>query len=165
VVLIGKSDDDTKLLVERINSSKIKILDSIWDDNLRANGEVLAVETNKAISYISNDTDWCFYIQADEVIHEKYLPVIKSSMLKYLDDDRVDGLLFKYLHFFGNYDYIATSMNWYNNEIRIFKNHRNVYSYKDAQGFRKLINQKLFVKRLMLLYITMDGSETLQKCS
>ena len=67
-------------------------------------------------------------------------------MLKYKDDKSVDGLLFKYLHFYGSYDYVGTSNNWYSNEIRIVKNDKNIYSYKDAQGFRKGNNEKLSVK-------------------
>ena len=29
-------------------------------------------ETNKAFKAISKDSDWAFYIQADEIVHEKY---------------------------------------------------------------------------------------------
>jgi hypothetical protein len=55
-------------------------------------------------------------------------------------------LLLNYRHFYGSYDYIATSSHWYKNEIRIIKNNVNIYSYKDAQGFRKGDNEKLNVK-------------------
>ncbi|HEV8513551.1 MAG TPA: glycosyltransferase family 2 protein, partial [Cyclobacteriaceae bacterium] len=58
----------------------------------------------------------------------------------------VDGLLFHYKHFFGSYDYVAESWNWYRREIRIIKNNRNIFSYRDAQGFRKRPNEKLNVK-------------------
>jgi hypothetical protein len=58
----------------------------------------------------------------------------------------VDGLLFKYRHFFGSYEYIATQAEWYRNEIRIIKNNKSIYSFKDAQGFRKTSNKKLNVK-------------------
>ena len=50
--------------------------------------------------HISKDTDWCFYIQGDEVIHEKYLPSIKEAMSKHQNQENVDGLLFNYLHFY-----------------------------------------------------------------
>ncbi len=148
VIAIGNSSDDTIGLIQSINSPKIKIIETIWDDSLREGGRVLAEETNKAIAAISPDSDWCFYIQGDEVIHEKYHQKIKNAMEKWNEDATVDGLLFKYLHFYGSYDYVGMSPRWYRHEIRLFKNHRNVYSYRDAQGFRKADNLKLKVKEI-----------------
>lgn len=145
VVAVGKSEDDTLELIRSINSPKIKIIETIWDETLRIGGKVLADETNKAFAAISKDSDWAFYIQGDEVIHEKYLPVIKEGMQKYLDDKNVEGLLFKYTHFYGSYDYVGDSRRWYRREIRVIRNDKNISSYKDAQGFRKNDN-KLNVK-------------------
>ncbi len=148
VIAVGKSDDDTLGLVKNIDNTKIRTVDTIWDESLREGGRVLALETDKALDAIDDNTDWAFYIQGDEVVHEKYLPTIYEAMLKYKDDDRVDGLLFKYLHFYGSFDYVGASSNWYKNEIRVIKNNKSVYSYKDAQGFRKAGNQKLNVKTI-----------------
>ncbi|MCE3281297.1 MAG: glycosyl transferase, partial [Chitinophagaceae bacterium] len=78
--------------------------------------------------------------------HEKYIAPVKQAMVQYKDDDRVDGLLFKYLHFYGSYDYLGNSSNWYRHEIRVIRNKKNIYSYRDAQGFRKNDNEKLDVK-------------------
>ena len=66
-------------------------------------------------------------------------------MEEHLTDKEVDGLLFKYLHFYGSYDYVGDSFSWYPNEIRVIRNDKSIYSYKDAQGFRKGDNQKLKV--------------------
>lgn len=74
VVAVGNSEDDTLGLIKSINSPKIKIIETIWDDSLREGGRVLAVETDKALAAVSPDVDWCFYIQGDEVVHEQYLP-------------------------------------------------------------------------------------------
>lgn len=145
VVAVGNSDDGTKEAVKAIDP-KIRIVETIWDDRLREGGKVLAVETNKAFQAIANDSDWCFYIQGDEVIHEKYLPAVKKAMLKYKDNKKVDGLLLDYLHFYGSYDYIGAANHWYRKEIRVIKNNKNIYSYRDAQGFRKDDNKKLNVK-------------------
>lgn len=145
-VAIGKSDDETEALIRAIHPEKIKILKTLWDENLKEGGKVLAVETNKAFQSIPNFYDWCFYIQGDEAVHEKYLPVIKQALIEHKANKKVDGLLFKYLHFFGSYDYIGNSGSWYNNEIRIIRNNKKIYSYKDAQGFRKNNNEKLNVK-------------------
>jgi hypothetical protein len=146
VVAVGNSGDDTLQLIKNINSPKIKIIETVWDDHLRQGGQVLAIETNKAFDAISADTDWCFYIQSDECVHEKHLPAIKEAMLKYKDDKKVDGLLFNYVHFYGSYNYVGNSQRWYRKEIRIIRNDKNIRSYKDAQGFRKTDNSKLNVK-------------------
>ncbi len=147
IVAVGKSEDETLQLIRSINSSKIKIIETVWDESLREGGKVLADETNKAFSAISKDSDWAFYVQGDEVIHEKYLPNIKKAMEQYKDDKHVDGLLFRYTHFFGSYDFIADSRRWYRREIRIIKNDKSISSYLDAQGFRKN-GQKLNVKQI-----------------
>lgn len=146
VVAVGNSEDDTLQLIRNINSPKIRIIETVWDDSLRQGGQVLAIETNKAFDAISADTDWCFYIQSDECVHEKHLPSIKEVMLKYRDDQQVDGLLFNYVHFYGSYGYVGNSRRWYRKEIRIIKNDKTIRSYKDAQGFRKTDNSKLKVK-------------------
>jgi glycosyltransferase involved in cell wall biosynthesis len=147
VVCVGKSDDNTLALIENIPSDKIRIVHSVGDDSLRKNGRVLAVETDKAFDAVSADADWAFYIQGDEVVHEKYLPVIKQAMEQYKDDHTVEGLLFKYIHFYGSYDYVGDSRTWYRHEIRIIRNNKKVRSYRDAQGFRK-DGKKLRVKEI-----------------
>lgn len=145
IVAVGNSEDDTLGLIQAIDPSKIRIIETIWDDSLRENGAVLAVETNKAFQAIESDSDWAFYIQGDEVIHEQYLPIIKSAMERFKDDKKVDGLLFHYRHFYGSYDYVGASNSWYKDEIRVIKNDKSIYSFKDAQGFRKGDNEKLNV--------------------
>lgn len=148
VVAVGKSDDNTLQLIAAIDPQKIRIVETVWDDSLRTGGKVLADETNKAFAAIGSDTDWCFYIQGDEVVHEQYHDEIRKGMQQWKDDKRVDGLLFKYLHFYGSYDYVGSSTRWYPYEIRIIRNDKNIYSYQDAQGFRKGDNEKLNVKLL-----------------
>lgn len=145
IVSVGDSDDGTLELIQSINSPKIKIIRSVWDNSLREGGKVLAVETNKAFDAVAADSDWAFYIQADEVVHEKYHPEIKAQMQRWKDHKEVEGLLFKYLHFYGTYDFLGDSRKWYRNEIRIIRNDKQIRSYKDAQGFRKN-DQKLKVK-------------------
>jgi hypothetical protein len=147
-VALGKSDDETEALIKSIHPEKIKVIKTLWDENLKEGGKVLAVETNKAFRVIPAFYDWCFYIQGDEAIHEKYLPAVKQAMLDFKNNKNVDGLLFKYLHFYGSYDYVGNSSTWYNNEIRVIKNNKKIYSYKDAQGFRKNKNEKLNVKSI-----------------
>lgn len=148
LVAVGDSEDETLLLIKNINSTKIKIIETVWDDSLREGGQVLAIETNKAFDAVCTDTDWCFYIQSDECVHEKYLDSIKQAMLQYKDDEQIDGLLFNYTHFYGTYQYVGNSRRWYRKEIRVIKNNKNIRSYKDAQGFRKTDGSKLQVKQI-----------------
>ncbi len=145
VVAVGNSDDETEQLIKDINSPKIKILNTVWDEGIRDGGAVFAKETDKAFRAISPDADWAFYIQGDECVHEKYLPVIKKEMAANLNDSRVEGLLFKYLHFYGSYDFYGHSRRWYRREIRIVRNNPAIHSYRDAQGFR-WNNRKINVK-------------------
>ena len=145
IVSVGESEDETENLIRSIASPKIKIVHSVWDMQLRKGGQVLAVETDKALQHISADADWAFYIQADEIVHEKFHPVILETARRYKDDERVEGLLFRYLHFYGTYQYTGDSRRWYSHEIRIIRNNKSIHSYKDAQGFRKA-GQKLQVK-------------------
>ncbi len=147
IVLIGDSSDNTVDLIKSISSDKIKIHHSVWDKSLRKGGEVLAVETNKAFQLINPDSTWAFYIQADEAVHEKDHAAILEACRKYKDDTRVQGLLFKYIHFYGTYDYVGDSRKWYRNEVRIIRNDKAISSYKDAQGFR-VGEKKLRVKEI-----------------
>jgi hypothetical protein len=114
---------------------------------LRKGGQVLAVETDKAMDLIGPGFDWAFYIQADEVIHEKYHPAILEAMKRWKNDTQVEGLLFDYVHFYGDYNYIGDSRKWYRAEIRIVRPNIGIHSWKDAQGFRKE-NRKLKVRKI-----------------
>jgi len=145
IVLVGDSTDDTLALIQSIRDPKIKIHHSVWDTSLRSGGSVLAVETNKAFELIDPDSTWAFYIQGDEVVHEKYHQPIREACEKYKYDIKVQGLLFTYLHFYGTYNYVGDSRTWYDHEVRIIRNNKSIRAYKDAQGFR-VGDAKLWVK-------------------
>ena len=147
VVAVGQSEDDTLKLIQSIDSQKIRIIETVWDDTIRESGAVLAVETNKAFDAVGDDADWCIYIQGDECLHENFLPTVKIAMERWQNDANTEGLLFKYRHFYGSYDYIGTSRLWYRNEVRIIRNDKQIRSYRDAQGFRKN-GQKLKVRQM-----------------
>ncbi|MBI2619749.1 MAG: glycosyltransferase family 2 protein [Ignavibacteriales bacterium] len=134
VVAVGAADDDTIDRLRTIRSPKIKIIETVWDDSMRTGGAVLAQQTNIALSRVTGD--WAFYLQADEVVHENDLPVITSALDRHHDNEKVEGLLFSYKHFYGSYRYVGTSRRWYRHEIRIVRNGIGVQSWGDAQGFR-----------------------------
>ncbi len=147
IVLVGDCSDDTLALMESIGDPKIKIHHSVWDATLRSGGSALADETNKAFQLINPASDWAFYIQGDEVVHEQYHHAIRQACTQFKTEKRVEGLLFKYLHFYGTYDYVGDSRKWYSHEVRIIRNDKTISAYKDAQGFRRG-EQKLNVKAI-----------------
>ncbi len=137
VVAVGKSDDNTRRMIEKIAPTKITITDTVWNDDLKKGGVVYAAETDKALDAVPDEFDWCFYIQGDEAVHEEYLPAIQKAMQQNLLRNEVEGLLFGYKHFYGTYDYVGDSRKWYRREIRVIRNDKKIRSYRDAQGFRK----------------------------
>lgn len=137
VVALGRSEDQTEELLRGISGDKIRIIPSEWDETLTHGGEVYACETNKAFDAIPVEFDWCFYIQGDEVLHENDLPKVKAAMERWADDREVEGLLFDYLHFYGNFDHVGDSRHWYRREVRVIRNDKSIRSYRDAQGFRR----------------------------
>jgi hypothetical protein len=137
LVLLGDSIDNTEELIRSIASPKIRIEHSVWNPHLRSGGEVLAEETNKAFQLIDPLADWAFYIQGDEVVHEKGHASILEACRKYQYDHRVEVLVFPYMHFYASYDYVGDSRRWYSMEGRIIRNDKSITAYRDAQGFRR----------------------------
>jgi len=143
VVAVGRGEDSTRKKIDELKSPKIQIIDTVWDESQMIDGRVLANETSKALRKCRGQ--WCLYLQADEVLHEnEYDEVLKTLEIGRRHPD-VDGILFPYHHFYGNYITVNRNPKTYRNEIRIIRNHANIYSFKDAQGFRKGNDQKLKV--------------------
>ena len=138
VVALGKSDEDDRAReeIESIGSDKIRIIDTVWDLEKYPNGMENAHQTDIAKKHCTGD--WLFYLQADEVIHDKFLPIIKKRCEELLDDKEVEGLLFRYKHFWGDYDHYHFSHHWYKNEIRIVRNNPEIHSWESAQSFRRI---------------------------
>ena len=148
IIALGKGDqeDRTEEIIRSINSPKIKIYHRIWSEESFHESKILAEETNFALSKCTGD--WCFYLQADEVIHEDDLPVIYQALKNDAHPGHIDGLLFNYHHFWGDYNHHLPFHGWYKNEIRIIRNHRNIQSIKDAQSFRHSDGKKLNVRKI-----------------
>jgi hypothetical protein len=91
VIAVGKGADGTAELIESIDSDKIRIIHTEWDPRLFVRGAINAQQTNVALDECTGD--WAFYVQADEVVHEKYLPVVRESMEDNLGRAEVEGLL------------------------------------------------------------------------
>ena len=140
VVVLGDSDSDDRTREEilSIGSGKIRIIDTVWDIEKFPRGMEHAHQTDIAREHCTGD--WLFYLQSDEVIHEKYLPVIQQRCDELLDDRNIEGLLFNYIHFWGDYDHFQESHCWYRKEIRIIRNDPDIHSWESAQSFRRIPN-------------------------
>ncbi|MDE3236837.1 MAG: hypothetical protein KGO81_12855 [Bacteroidota bacterium] len=136
IVALGNCDegDRTEEIIRSIGSEKVKIFHRVWDESKFKNGFILRDETTFALQQCTGD--WCIYLQADELMHEKDHALIKQYCQRFLEDKEVHGFLCRYQHFFGDYNHYAKSHAWYANEIRIVKNHMGIESYWDAQSFR-----------------------------
>lgn len=134
VVNVGQSEDDTLDLVRSIDDSRLRILRSVWDESSREGGRILKEQTDIALAECRGD--WIFYIQADEVMHEKFLDSVRRRMETMEPVHKVEGLLFDFVHFYSSYRLIQGPGRWYRREIRIIRNGRGISSYRDAQGFR-----------------------------
>lgn len=136
VIAIGKGDKDdrTREMVAALTDPKVRIIDTEWDEKWFKGGMINSIQTDIAMQACSGD--WLFYLQADEVVHERYLPVIKERCEKLLNDNRVEGLLFNYRHFWGDYQHYQGGHGWYPHEIRIVRNVSKIHSYQSAQSFR-----------------------------
>lgn len=136
IIAIGKGDEDdpTRDWVESIKDPKIRIIDTIWEEKYFKRGIINSIQTDIAMKECTGD--WLFYLQADEVVHEKYLPSILQRCEQLINDNRVEGLLFEYKHFWGDYQHYQSGHGWYPHEIRIVRNLPYIHSYQSAQSFR-----------------------------
>lgn len=133
IVNVGKSHDNTLALVKSLNDSKIRIIETVWDPKGRK--DELACQTNVALKECKGD--WAFYVQSDELIHENDLGRLKKMMEKYLHDENVDTLRFKWLHFYGSYYRYRIDGGWFQKQDRIIRNNGTVESMGDAWGFHR----------------------------
>ncbi len=125
VINVGQSEDNTLELIHSIKDKKIRIIESKWSDCMRDRGYVYGQQ--KMIAQYNCIGDWAFYIEGDEIYHEKDLEQIKKSMEVHLQDSNVEALIFNFNHFYGNANSILNSPGWYRSEARIIKN--SVRSY------------------------------------
>jgi hypothetical protein len=134
VVNVGRSEDETRDLVAAIGDPRIRILDTEWDFTKR--NFMLSIETQRAMDACR--APWGIYIQADEVLHERGAAILKAKVSEWDRDERVEGLLVDYLHFYGGFDTVATSRRWYRREVRCVRlgQGRGIRPYQGAQGFR-----------------------------
>jgi len=126
VINVGQSEDDTLSMIKSLDNSKIRIIESIWNSSMKDRGYVYGQQ--KMIAQFNCSGDWAFYIEGDEVYHEKDLEKIRESMELHLNDSNVEALIFDFYHFYGNTNSILNSPGWYRSEARIIKNSIRSYA-------------------------------------
>lgn len=134
VVNVGRSEDDTLALVRSIADPRVRIIETEWDMSRR--NTVLGLETQRAMQACAHP--WGVYIQADEVLHERGAAELAQAIQRYDSDSRVEGLLVRYIHFYGGFDTVATHRRWYRREVRAVRlaPELDIRPYQGAQGFR-----------------------------
>ena len=137
IIAVGESSDGdkTREKIAEIGDPKVKIIDTVWEEKYFKKGIINSIQTDIAMKQCTGD--WLFYLQADEVVHEKYLPNIVKRCEQLLNDKDIEGLLFRYKHFWGDYLHYQNGHGWYPDEIRIVRNLPEIHSWQSAQSFRK----------------------------
>jgi hypothetical protein len=124
VIALGPSPDGTEEKLRAIGDDKIRILHTQWNEKMRSNYSIkgFVYGQQKSIALFNCTGDWAFYLEGDELVHEEDLPKIRAAMEKHLDDERVEALVFDYIHFYGNPNTYAWSPRWYRTAPRILRN-------------------------------------------
>lgn len=156
IIVVGDSTDVTRESIEDIGDKKIKIVDTVWDEDMRNGGKIFAQQADIGFDSAAKDSDWLFHLQADEIIHEDDLNIIKQDLQQNINNKKVDGFLLNFINFFGDYDHYCPSRRFHQREIRIVRNNPQIRSYKDSMGFRKFVDpqdanekgMKLWVKQI-----------------
>jgi len=129
-----KDDGTYAYLTSHLTDPKYKFIKSWWDPEIRKSGLILSQQTNIALDACTGD--YCQYIQGDECVHEEDLKYILDGIDQMESDSKIQGLIFNYIHLFGNVDTYKFTRSFYRREVRLIRNHIGLRSYLDAQGFR-----------------------------
>lgn len=132
VIALGPCHDDTEAQIRAIGSPKIRIIPTQWNENLdgrwRVKGFIYGQQ--KSIALFNCTGDWALYLEGDELLHEDDIPAIRAAMQRHLDNPRVEALYFRYNHFYGNANTLASSPSWYRREVRAVRNNIPIWGMK-----------------------------------
>lgn len=126
VVALGQGGDATRERLVAMQEPKLRIIDTVWNESMRSRGFVYGQQ--KMIGHYCCNGQWAFYLEGDEVIHEKDLPAISQALDAHTDDPRVEAFAFHYHHFFGSHHWRAIGPGWYRTAVRIIRNTCRAYS-------------------------------------
>ncbi len=143
---LSKDDGTYEYLRDNFTHQKFRFLKSHWDPALTSRGLILSEQTNIALRECKGS--YCQYIQGDEAIHEEDLAKIHAAVMDMEERPEIEGLIFNYLHFYGNTDVIKYTRSIYRREVRLIRNHLGIKSWLDAQGFRHADERKIHAKQV-----------------
>ncbi len=126
VVAVGAGPDDTLTQIQGLGDSKLRVLETQWNETMQDRGYVYAQQ--KMIAQFNCTGDWAFYLEADEVLHEQDIPRLKMTLQTHLDNPKIEALIFDYYHFYGDPHTLAISPGWYRRAPRIIRNSIRNYS-------------------------------------
>jgi len=147
VLNVGKSDDKSLEAAQKFardeGGGKVRIFETEWpvnDPAKKKSGLILSEQTNLALDACRND--WCFYLQADEVIHEDDYPALRRA-IQVAALNGWEAVVFEYRHFYGSFDVVQETRSAYRREMRAIRKSSGARSVGDAQSFRKPDGEKL----------------------
>lgn len=120
VVAVGESEDDTLNQILQIKDPKLRVIPTKWNELMQDRGYTYAQQ--KMVAQFNCRYDWAFYLECDEIVHEKDMEHIKAQIAKYHEDSEVEALVFDYYHFYGTANQVAVSPRWYKRAPRIIRN-------------------------------------------
>lgn len=148
VVNVGLGEDQTLQRIYQLAKQwpevKWNIFESEWplnDPEKKKGGQILSEQTNLALEKCTQAI--CFYLQADEVLHEEDYDRFQDAALALHRSQVADGVVFNYRHFYGNFDTIQSTRSAYRREVRMIRNRAAIQSVGDAQSFRYTSGKKV----------------------
>ena len=146
VVNVGRSEDRTLERVRAIGDPKLRILETEWE--LDRGEALLREETLRAMAACRHA--WGICIQADEVLHEAGAPALRAAIEAADSDPRIEGIVVRYRHLFGDPFTEAVNRRWYRREVRAVRLDpaAAIHPYRDAQGFRAGAGERRIRARL-----------------
>jgi hypothetical protein len=139
IIAVGLGTDDTLQRLQALQEPKIRLIETRWNERMSHRGFVYAQQ--KMIAQFACTGDWAFYLEGDEVLHEKELDNIRKSLERHHGNRQVEALVFDYHHFFGGPDTLATGPAWYRRECRLIRNTIRSYA-PDGQYWLVTENHK-----------------------
>jgi len=126
IVVVGNGQDDTLARIATITDPKLRVIETTWNESMQDRGYVYAQQ--KMIAQFNCTGDWAFYLEGDEILHEKDIPALRATLQTCLDNPKIEALVFDYYHFYGSPDTIAISPGWYSRAPRVIRNSIRSYS-------------------------------------
>lgn len=134
VIVAGDSEDETLERLHDIDDPRLRIIQSHWSPWVQPAKYLLAQQTNVGLGLCRGR--WCFYLQANEVVHEASLPRLRQLMEQHADDRSVEAILLERLTFWSDYQtYLPVYPRRYKYSVRIVRNHIGAYSIRDGMSF------------------------------